>query len=380
MRSRTHAPREAPAWIAVLALLGLSAPATARAEAGEAHAVRVEGQLVTIDRGRLDGLAVGDRMAVVFLEPSGLGEPEPTLERQHGYVGEIRAVTGHRARIRFGMNERVREGSLLETTDADVTGSILAPADSDAKNELSVGLRLGFVTSGVGGGALVSARYDRRLGARAFVRARLDPTGAIGFRRPDPDGPGPEERPPGSFAATFGGVVMVGADLGLVAIGAGLGATLTTRIDEIHEDCPTCDATTIHHGFRLGPTFATMARIGSRDGLHLDVDTAFTALLARIETSRFAARLVVPCTSSMAIVLSGASGFGVVGTRTIDAGVRLLLRGDGNRGSTLLLPSIGYLAVSERATLRSHEDDQPRPRDPLLIRGLALGLAIERRF
>lgn len=340
----------------------------------------VEGQVLTVDLGREAGLAVGDAIAFAVHETIELGDDEPGHAERLVAVGEVTAVSRLRARVRLGMNERVPSNAIARRTEAAPSRSLVAPPPSDARTELIVGARLVGSVGAVGGGMIVDARLDHRFGARLALRLRLDPTGLVGFRRPDPDEDGPLEQPAGTFAAPLSSVAVLSYDTGLVALGAGVGVTVTTRLDERHIPCTGCAEELRHHGFETGLTFATAARFGHRDGIHLEVDTAFVTVLSRIEMSRLAIALHVPVSPSIALVARANGGFAVTGLREGELAARMLVRGNGNRGSLFLVPRIGYLALAERATLETTTRRQPRPTDPALVHGVAAGVSIERRY
>lgn len=343
------------------------------------HAIAVDGQIVVVDFGREDGVSLGDRVAFSVPTLTDLGGDEIAYADRLAAVGEVRAVSSHRVRVRLGTNERVDVGTQATLTTAPLTRSLIAPPPSGARTQVEVGIRLVGTVGASGGGALVDARLDRRLGARGFLRLRIDPTGVVGYRREDPDRGGPEPRPPGTFAANTNAVALVGFDTGPLAMGAGVGVTMTTRLDETFT-CPSCDTVVKHHGFEPGLTFATMARFGLHDGLSMEVDTAFVAIQSRIEMSRFAARVDVPVTPSLTFVARGSGGFGVVGTRIVEIGARMLTHGNGHGHSVYLEPHIGYAAVAERADLRTTPSLQPRPHPAILVHGLTLGFTVEARY
>jgi len=346
----------------------------------DARVVHVDGQFVTIDSGATDGVVSGAHVAFVGTSVTDLGDGEIAVSDPTFAVGEVVAVSRGRARVRIGLNEDVPLGTRAIGTEGPLTRSLVAPPESRAKSEFAIGMRVVSTVGARGGGVLVDARLERRIGAHIRLRLRVDPTGAIRYRFPDPDFEGPEVRPPASSATVANVIGLISYDTGLVEMGAGLGLTTTTRIDETHVACADCAPTERHLGRRAGLTVASTARFGPRDGLFLEVDTAFVAIRSRIEMSRFAARLNVPVTRALSFIFAGSSGFGVVGTRIVDVGARMLVHGSGHAGSLFVTPTIGYAAIAERAALETTASVQDRPRVSVLVHGASAGVSIERRF
>jgi hypothetical protein len=353
--------------------------ASARADSN-GLVVDVQGQYATIDLGTEAGLVEGAHIAVFTEVVVDLDDGEPSTTLTRVATGEVTAVSARRARVRFGMNETVTVGMQASVTDGALSRSLVAPSETSARTEVSVASRLAVVVNGVGGGMLLEGHVDRKLGALTFMRVRLDPSGVVGYRLSDPDDDGPTPHPAPSFAPTTSLVALLGIDMRYVALGLGAGITQSTRLDEQFTPCEGCPYEARHHGFEAGLTIAMMGRFGARDGLHLDLDMAFVVVRERIETSRFGAALQIPVTPSLFVVARGSSGFGVVGTHTADVGARMLIRGDGTEGSSFVTPFVGYTAVAERATLRTHPGGQPRPREPVMVSGIALGVRFDHRF
>ena len=334
----------------------------------------VDGLMVTIGAGREEGVAIGDRVAFSTMERVDLGDGEISHERVVSLVGEVSAVSSHRARVRMGTNERVTRDMLAELTDAALTHSPWLPPPSLAQNELSVGLAIvGVIAVGAGAGALVDARYERRFGRRGFARLELYPTGAVGYTRAD-DTVGPNS------AATFAAVGLLGWDLEYATFAAGAGVSRSTRITKERIACDGCAVETRDLGYRLGLTIAFAARLGTRDGAHIELDSALMFIVNRFEVSRIGASIQLPLSASAWLVVRGGAGIGVTGGRHAEVGARLLLRGGGHGASTYFAPMIGYVGIGERATLRIDRTTHNRPEHPSVIHGAAARVAVEHRF
>lgn len=353
--------------------------ASARAQGVERcddmRVIRVDGPQVTVDCGRDGGLARGDHVAFVEPVETDLGDGEVAVEWRESRVGRVVAVSPGRARVELGINERVMVGDQAATTAAPTTDSRLAPPHSRARTTVDLGFHFALPVGARGLGAVLDGRIHHRFG-RGFVALRLDPTGSYRYRRAAVAAESDPER----SAHAAGAVALVGIDVGPVAFGVGVGFGISTRLLEERRACDTCTPLTVAHGFETGLLVAASARFGVRDGLALELDTAFLTVLRRFEVSRFSARLYVPATSRLTVVASATSGLGAAGVRTYELGFRILRRGDGGAGTRYLVPAVGYLGMAERSVVETSPSSQPRPAVVAEIHGLAAGLTFEARF
>jgi len=131
----------------------------------------------------------------------------------------------------------------------------------------------------------------------------------------------------------------------LFEIGLGAG---TMRFEE---DC--WDGSSYREGFGMGLILSQTVRFGALDGLH----AAFiNDVLLRDEGSGnefvwggMTGRLQVPMRNGAWLVFRGGGGLG--GDAWGEAGVKLMVRGEGGRGTLFVTPSIGGAALTFEASV-----------------------------
>jgi len=282
----------------IATLTGGSAPKPPDREAWpRGKVIATKGLRITVDLGAEHLVGVGYRVEFRWGE--------------HRVVGRVTRVWGTKAAVMLGMHEPAPPlGTPLTPTPERTSTSIFAPADGDYRLDADVGVRLGLSADGI-------------FGAEAGVQARF---GYFAF--------GGEVRPfvfstRGTSAAQA--FVSVGVSTTWLGLSFGGGTTTVNR----HDSNPP----------GTGILFTPALRVGTIDGLHIRarVSTAFHR-----QEPHFTGLFLdgqIPVSRAVALVLEG--GGGNLGLAEGEAGVRLLLHGNGGHKSWFLRTAFGVTQVSQ---------------------------------
>ena len=208
--------------------------------------------------------------------------------------------------------------------------SLMAPPRRGGLWELSATagafINLGPVAGGATGWASVVYRFDVPI----VVRAELAPFGvAIGNSQTVNNNNNAQGTNPSRVMSVAAGHLLVGLDTQFieVALGGG-GATLSN------------DTSNSATG---GASIVEEARFGARDGLALNVESVTVAANGQFQFGSFVARIQVPLTPKVMLVVHG--GGGNVGLLFGDVGARFLVQGDGGPGSIALTGFFGGAGI-----------------------------------
>lgn len=237
-------------------------------------------------------------------------------------IGEVMNVTEDAALVSLGLLESVAVGQQVEVTARRTSARRLAPPRPPVTLIMEGGLRPFLPIKRVSIGAFADLAVTYLPSIPMFVRAELLPAGGrIGA---------------GSDAGALGGLLSVGYDQRYIAIGLGAGILY-------HRD--TVDTAADNDSVSLGAArprfqFAQLLRAGARDGLHLSVKTAFALASERWRLASLTVAGQIPIGTRIALAprIVVAPNAGVF---LAEAGVRLLVRGDGGHGSLFLRPVAG---------------------------------------
>lgn len=268
---------------------------------------------VLVSLGEADGVSRGDRIELFWPLADGEGS-----EQLLG-VGVVTSVTERTAKVRLGLNEAVEEGAEARPTTAASSASLAAPPRVPAIWSLDLMARPFAAMGELGGGALLSAALGRRFESNWHVRAVLDPA-AIGDVQ-DRDS---------ITAASF---TIVGSyDSHYFEMGLGLGAQTVNET-----------------GFLVPPgsgfTVAQYLRLGAVDGLNISARTSVVLFHSQFDFGGMVATGQIPVSRGFWLLLGG--GGGDVGYGYGEFGLRVLMSGNGHRGSKYLTVTAGGAAVFE---------------------------------
>jgi len=324
--------------------------------------IAVHDLTVTVSIGARQGVAPGAR--VLFIgQALRSDDPFAAGTKQQVVIGEVINVTEDAALVAIGMLESVVVGQQVEVTAQRPSARRLAPPRTSATLIVEGGLRPFLPIRRVSIGAFADLALTYLPSIPMFVRAELLPAGGrIGA---------------GSDMGALGGLLSLGYDQRYVAIGLGVGVVY-------HRDFVEGAGASIDTS-SLGPAqprfqFAQLLRAGARDGLHLSVKTAFALASERWRLASVTVAGQVPVATRVALAprIMIAPNTGVF---LAEAGVRLLVRGDGGRNSLFLRPVAGVSGTfdAENNSWDSYDPDIGTATDAMLL-GPMLGIDLEYRL
>jgi hypothetical protein len=269
----------------------------------------------TISIGSQEGLKIGDQ--VEFYTQSGTDQQETALA-----VGEVVRVSRREAHVELGLNERVPAGTAARPTSRPRSRSLIAPPRVGGVMLLEGGVVPFLPIGRLGVGALANVAFTY-LGERAFyLRAEVGPGGGVIAS--------------GENGAVFAGHVLGGYDHTYFSVGIGAGLLLGNH-ERLYDD---------YDAYGTDPVFSfkQSMRLGARDGLQLQVDTAFALADREWHFAYTEASAQIPLGTRTWLTLSG--GGGDVGRFVHGAlGLRRLVRGDGGPGSLFVKPNVGMVGI-----------------------------------
>jgi hypothetical protein len=234
----------------------------------------------------------------------------------------------------------------------DKSPSIVAPPRQGALWEMSL-LTGAFVTMGsLGAGLLGSASVTYRFEAPVVVRAEAAPFGVAGppgnsvGSIPAPPGVSPQPTNGGRAVTAFAAHMIVGLDTEMVEVGLGLGGASVNQNSTIGTGGqPATSAVSV----------VEEGRLGARDGLAIIVESSAIAANDKFDLGYLVGVFQIPVSRTMMVIARG--GGGRVGFGYGDLGMRVVVRGNGGRGTLALTGFVGGAAIMEN--LCSANPDSP---------------------
>lgn len=319
--------------VAVLGTVPVTPSRPAASEAAESVGRVVESfsTHVIIDLGEQQGIAVGDHVALFDVERVDLSGSTAERERLHS-VGTVSAASPDRAQVELGRNEAIAAGALARKTTAPVTASRILPPHPTGAWEITFALRpfLALGGEGLGLGTVSDATVGLRVEPGIHLLAVAEPLG-FGFAED------------GNVIAAAGNLIAT-YDTQLFEIGLGVGwSAVNNDIESARGNVAAAEnAGGIQPRFenvRSGLSLAQMARLGAVDGLSVTVRNTFLLYDDSFYYGGTVGRLQVPVSARSWIVGNG--GFGYSGFYFGEAGLRVLLLGNGRRDSLFLTAAVG---------------------------------------
>ena len=260
--------------------------------------------------------------------------------------------------------------------------SLVAPPRQGNLWELSLATGAFVAFGTLGAGLLGSGSVAYRFEAPFVLRAGITP---FGIAAPSTTTTSSGAVPNGGFAGgptggtskggaitVFGAHLLLGLDTHFVEVGLGIGgATVNQNLRNV----PGAGGGTPDTG---AASIVEAARIGAHDGLALTFESSAIAANGQFDLGYFVSTVQIPLSTTAMLILRG--GGGRVGFAYGDVGVRVLVRGDGGKGSIALTGYAGGAAIM--VDLCSTNPDPPFTSscNSSSLGGPALGGAVEWRL
>ncbi len=355
-------PSPAPVMIAPPAFQG-GRPIDSLAALGvKGEVIAVHDLTATVSIGARQGVAPGARVLFIAqaVRPD---DPFAAGTKQQVVIGEVINVTEDAALVSIGMLESVVVGQQVEVTAQRPSARRLAPPRTTATLIMEGGLRPFLPIRRVSIGAFADLALTYLPPIPMFVRAELLPAGGrVGA---------------GSDTGALGGLLSLGYDQRYVAIGLGVGVVYHRDFVDGDDSSDSAGLGSAQPRFQ----FAQLLRAGARDGLHLSVKTAFALAEERWRLASVTVAGQVPVATRVALAprIMIAPNAGVF---LAEAGVRLLVRGDGGHNSLFLRPVAGVSGTfdAEDNSWDSYESDDIGTATDHMLFGPMLGIDLEYRL
>lgn len=323
--------------------ISATAPATQRLRrSGEIVAVATSSFLITL--GSQDGLAVGDRIAVLEEAEQEVAGQLVRTERVL-VVGEVFEVAPDHARVRLGVNETVELGAKVLQTDAKPARLINRPRFSG----LSLGVSLQPflpINDDLAFATLGDAHVTYRFKKAGYVRAVVGAFGGL------VSGQGNQ--------SVFDGWIDGGFDHQYFEIGLGVGA-LRTEGDDQGQGVQA----------RFLPTIAQTVRFGPLDGLHFSASTRAAIENKEVKFGAVTTSFWAPVHRRATLVFAGGGGSPAL-YAFATGGARFLVKGNGGSGTLFITPAVGWAMIKRFEDQGSFVDENN-------VGGPSLSVAVEWR-
>ena len=271
---------------------------------------------VVVSLGAMDGVMRGDHIELALEQAEDAAGDGVALNREALAIGLVTNVTEQSARVRLGLNESVPIGALATPTRSPLTSSLSAPPRVSDVWTLELMARPFAALGELGGGALISGAFGRRLG-HLHLQGVVDPL-------------------------AFGDVQSKNA------IGAANTALIASYDSQYFEmglgfGVQTVNSTDFFVAPGSGLAALQLIRLGARDGLNISARTNIVLFHSQFQFGGMIASGQIPVTRGYWLLLNG--GGGSIGYAYGEFGLRVLLDGDGLAGSKYLTVTAGGAAV-----------------------------------
>jgi hypothetical protein len=291
-----------------------------------------------------DGLAWVE-VAHLDARPVRIGAPSPTLAPASAAPNPPRRPAPRRPAAIIGAEDLPPVDSTKEPP------GIVAPPRQGGLWELSL-LTSAFVAFGsLGGGLLGSASVAYRFESPLVLRAQVAPFGVASpssTTTSTRSGFNPQSSTTGGGAVSvFAAHLLFGLDTQYIEASLGFGgATVNENVGSgTGGGVPATGAASIIEA----------ARIGARDGLALYLESSTIAVNQKFDLGYFVSTFQIPMATKTMLVFRG--GGGHVGFAYGDVGVRVVVRGDGGKGTVALTAFAGGALI--QLNLCSSNPDPP---------------------
>lgn len=274
---------------------------------GKVIALEAGHAIVDLGTADIPNLRNGDHLALHQTVHDDIGVRGDTA-----IIAAITSVGLNRCRVELGVNEHVAVGAWAERTGQELSGARFAPPRAAGVWDVGFMMRGLLVLDDLGAGAFADAHVGYHFEIPFHVEALVTPLAAATARA--------------GVAAPVAAVVAASLDTHLFELGLGVGGQ-TVLSPDISLD-PGSAA-----------TLALRARLGARDGGHLELLAYMALFHSNFDFSQLQIKLQVPI-ARRAWLRAAVSG-GNIGIGHGEIGLRLLTAGNGGSGSFFLDTVVG---------------------------------------
>lgn len=294
--------------------------------------LKFEDRDVIVDLGTDHGFKKGD--SVEFFETFQIDyEKEKVNKDETIAFGRIKTISANRAVVEVGLNEALATGTPVRFTKHQYSPNYISPPRNAGMTEFSFTARPFIALGTLGGGAIIDASLTRRFEAPVALDVRLAP---LGFALTNKGN-----------AGVFAAHAFVSYDTRLFQVGLGAGASKFEVDDLPYMLSPGQEAP---EATRFGFSAGQFVRLGARDGLNLTATTNFVVRDEQFDFGGLSAEMQIPMGSFLSdtwLVMRG--GGGLPGHTFGEVGLRTLVRGNGNKGSVFVTPTLGGADITTRS-------------------------------
>ncbi|MGA7120532.1 MAG: hypothetical protein WBY94_10565 [Polyangiaceae bacterium] len=246
--------------------------------------------------------------------------------------------------------------------------SVVAPPRHGGLWELSLTSSAFVAFGSLGVGVLGSASVAYRFEAPFVLRAEVSPFGVGGpSSTTSCCANGQITSTSGSAVSVFAAHVLAGLDTQFVEVGLGVGGA------SVNENTNSAGAPATG-----SLTIVQSARIGAHDGLALNFQSSAIAINNQFNLGYFTMSLQIPVSAKAMLIARG--GGGNVGFGYGDLGVRVLVRGNGGKGTLALTGYAGVDLIQENLCSTNPDPPFSNSCNTATLVGPALGGAVEWRL
>jgi len=337
----------------------------------EGAVLSVRARSAVISLGRQQGANVGMNVVVYADDDRAIGDSRDQVSRRRVGVMRIIRVSDTRCEVELGFGERLSVGMRAHLTTATTTAHLVAPSRQAGVLEVASTLTVFAVRNDVGIGGLLGARVTYHGRRRYYLEAVLLDSG-FSYRR--------ERDGNTSRARTTGTYLSAGFDHRLFGLGVGVGVQRVLPATIATLDTPSAPAMVDEEPASVGFGYLLSGRGGVSDGLHFRLSIGFADFHDRFEVSYLDTTFQAPVAPGFFLVAHAASGFGVTGYAEADLGAKVLIRGNGGRGTLFVTPALGWARLATHAEqIESEFGGFDAPVPDTYSRGPAVRVGIELR-
>jgi hypothetical protein len=309
-----------------------TSPSVSKTHTTLGKVISIRSDSIIISLGQKEGVKIGSFIELFSLVKEDLGAGERTTRKKVFAIGVVKAASTNRSIVKLGLGESAPKGSLARITNKKSTHNLNIPPRSAGYWEIIANFRPFLALGTLGFGTIADGSIGYRGKNGLHMMFLVEPFG---------------------FALAEDGNVLssalslvAGYDTQIFEVGLGLGmAAINDDIDsptfEIASESDSVDnsRTPTFERVRSGLSIMQTIRLGALDGLHLNAHNMFIFHKSEFKFGGINIRAQLPLSNRSWLLARG--GGGVSGYGYGEIALKVLVKGNGDRGSLFLTPSLG---------------------------------------